>query len=60
MINARYLKKFSEAVKSYLLFDANNLKQIKKLFNLVIDKDEAKFEEFEKTLPNLKKNLKMI
>ena len=58
MINTRYLKKFSESVKNYLLFGTNNLKEIKKLFTQVIDDDESKYFLFENTLPSLKEQLK--
>ena len=57
MVNARNLKKFSEAVKANLLFDADNLKLIKKLFFSVIERDEKKYSEFEGILPSLKEAL---
>ena len=58
MVNSRNLKKFAEATKSYLLFGANNLKQIKKFFLSVIDSDEEKYQKFEEILPSLKETLK--
>ena len=57
MVNPRNLKKFVEATKCYLLFNGDNLKQIKKLFLSVIDRDENKYFEFEKVLPSLKEAL---
>ena len=57
MVNARNLMKFSEAVKAHLLFNEDNLKQIKKLFFSVIEKDEKKYSEFEANLPSLKEAL---
>ena len=58
MVNSRNLKKFAETTKSYLLFGANNLKQIKKFFLSVIDSDEEKYQKFEEILPSLKETLK--
>ena len=58
MVNSRNLKKFAEATKSYLLFGANNIKQIKKFFLSVIDSDEEKYQKFEEILPSLKETLK--
>ena len=57
MVNSRNIKKFAEATKSYLLFGANNLKQIKQLFLSVIDEDEEKYQKFEAALPRLKEEL---
>ena len=57
MINPRNLKKFVEATKSNLLFGADNLKQVKKLFFSVIEKDENKYQQFDKSLPSLKEAL---
>ena len=57
MINSRNLKRFTESIKSLLLFGANNLDQIKKLFLLVIDDNENKYKEFEAILPSLKEAL---
>ena len=57
MINSRNLKRFTESTKSFLLFGANNLDQIKKLFLLVIDDNENKYKEFEAILPSLKEAL---
>ena len=57
MVNSRNIKKYAEATKSYLLFGANNLKQIKQLFLSVIDEDEEKYQKFEAALPSLKEEL---
>ncbi len=57
MVNARNLMKFSEAVKANLLFNQDNLKQIKKLFFSVMEKDEQKYSQFEAVLPSLKEAL---
>lgn len=57
MVNARNLKKFTEAVKANLLFSEDNQKQIKKLFFSVINRDEAEYSKFEATLPSLKEAL---
>ena len=57
MVNARNLMKFSEAVKAHLCFNEDNLKQIKKLFLSVMEKNEQKYSEFEAVLPSLKEAL---
>ena len=57
MVNARNLKKFSEAVKAHLLFNEENLKLVKKLFFSVIEKDENQYQKFESNLPSLKEAL---
>lgn len=57
MVNSRNIKKFAETTKSFLLFGANNLKQIKQLFLSVIDEDEEKYQKFEAALPGLKEEL---
>ena len=57
MVNAKDLKKFTEVVKAHLLFNEDNLKQVKKLFLLVIEKNEQKYSEFEAVLPSLKEAL---
>ena len=57
MINTRNLEKFVKAVKDNLLFKEDNLKQVKKLFLSVIEKNENKYAEFESKLASLKEAL---
>ena len=57
MINTRNLEKFVKAVKDNLLFKEDNLKQVKKLFLSVIEKNEDKYAEFESKLASLKEAL---
>ena len=57
MVNARNLEKFVKAVKANLLFNEENLKQVKKLFLSTIDKNEKKYIEFESNLTSLNKAL---
>ena len=57
MVNATNLKKFTKAVKAYLLFNEDKLKQVKKWFFSAIDKEENKYSQFEALLPSLKEAL---
>lgn len=58
MVSSKRLERFLEVTKSNVVFGNNNVEVIKNLFIQVIDKNESKFEEFSKSLKDLKKMLK--
>jgi len=57
MVNAKNLEKFVKTVKANLLFNENNLKEIKELFLLAIENNEKKYNEFVGKLASLKEAL---